>query len=61
MKVAGPGFDGEIDLGVVELAGSFGEVGGDADGGLAEGGRGEGDCGGEEQGRAEHRGSLSGW
>jgi hypothetical protein len=28
------GFDGEVDLGVVELARGFGEVGGDLDGGL---------------------------
>jgi hypothetical protein len=31
----GAGLDGEIDLGVVELAGSLGEVGGDADGARA--------------------------
>ena len=37
----GAGLDGEIDLRVVELAGSFGEVGGNADGGLAEAGSGE--------------------
>ncbi len=30
----GAGFDGDVDLGVVELAGRVGEVGGDVDGGL---------------------------
>ena len=30
----GAGVDGDVDLGVVELARGFGEVGGDVDGGL---------------------------
>jgi hypothetical protein len=30
----GAGLDGDVDLGVVELAGGVGEVGGDLDGGL---------------------------
>ncbi len=57
----GAGLDGEIDLRVVELAGSFGEVCGDADGGLGEGGEGEDGGGGDKQRLTEHRvGSLSG-
>src|ERR1700733_472694 len=34
-KGDGAGFDGDVNLGVVELAGTIGEVGGDLDGGLA--------------------------
>ncbi len=46
----GAGFDGEVDLGVVELARRVGEVGGDLDGGfLSEGG------GGEEEGQRQDR------
>ena len=56
----GAGLDGEIDLRVIELAGSFGEVGGDADGGLAKRRSREGNCGGEEQAAYEASwGSLS--
>jgi hypothetical protein len=48
----GAGLDGEIDLGVEEMARGFGEVGGDADGGLLGSGGGEGDreegCGEDE-------------
>ena len=45
------GFDGDVDLSVVELAGGVGEVGGDGDGGLlgaGEGGGGE-DCEKEDE------------
>ena len=41
----GTGLDGEFDLGVVELAGGVGEVGGDLDGSPL------GDCGGSKEGR----------
>ncbi len=34
VRETGPGCDGDVDLGVVELAGGVGEVGGDLDGGF---------------------------
>ena len=45
VRVSGAGLDGDVDLRVVELAGGFGEVGGDPDGGLL--GLEEGGCGEE--------------
>jgi hypothetical protein len=44
------GLYGQVDLCVVEMARSFGEIGGDADGrGLREGWRGDGDERGEKE------------
>ena len=54
VRVTGPGCDGDVDFGVVELARRFGEVGGDADGGLLglEESRGAEQEEGEEEGAA---------
>src|SRR5277367_6603848 len=55
----GAGCDGDVNLGVVELAGTIGEVGGDLDGGLLglqQAGDGEGEQGKRQDGGAgEHK------
>ena len=61
VRVMGPGCDGEIDLGVVELARGLGEVGGDVDGGLAEGGDVRAMAAARSSGVRSIGGSLSTW